>query len=103
MKKYLRAIKENLCSICVDSNKNGVCTLSESEICAVEQFLPEIVQIVQSEDEYDKQYELLKNSICKNCRNDDESDNCNLSENANCSLDRYFPQIVEIIQKVDKN
>ena len=42
----------------------------------------------------------LIDTICAHCRND-ENGNCYLREDANCSLDRYFTTIVDIIQKVD--
>ena len=102
MDKYLKAIKQNICSICVDSNEKGGCTLNEKESCAMELFLPRIVDLVHSIDsdniiEYRNK---LRETICADCRAR-ENGNCYLREDANCSLDRYFPLIVEIIQKVD--
>ena len=47
MDKYLTAVKENICSVCVDSDEAGKCTLTEEEICAVEYFLPQIVDLVR--------------------------------------------------------
>ena len=93
MDKYLKAIKLNVCSICVDSNERGGCTLTEKETCAVELYLPRIVEIVHdSENEtVGEIYLKLKDQICGHCRND-----------SNCSLDRYFPLIVEVIRNEDK-
>ena len=102
MDKYLKAIKQNVCSICVDSNEQGGCKLTDKETCAVEYYLPQIVEII-SKAETDDTLELhkqLKDTICIDCRND-ENGNCYLRDDANCSLDRYFSLIVETIQKVD--
>ncbi|MCX6151896.1 MAG: hypothetical protein NTX22_15330 [Ignavibacteriales bacterium] len=104
MNKYKKAIRENVCSVCVDSSDSGECTLTEIEICAVEKFLPQIVKVVhsiQSDDVFDY-VDLLRKNVCVYCRAQDEINNCYLREDANCSLDRYFPLIVETIQKVDK-
>ncbi|MCF8240467.1 MAG: hypothetical protein K9J16_03705 [Melioribacteraceae bacterium] len=103
MEKYIKAIRDNICAICVDSEEETGCTLNEKETCAVELYLPEILEIVHNTDsEYmDDYYKKLKNTICVNCRGKDNGENCYLREDANCSLDRYFSLIVETIKKVD--
>ena len=103
MDKYLKAIKLNVCSICVDSNERGGCTLTEKESCAVELYLPQIVEIVHNSENENigEIYLKLKDQICGHCRSD-ETGNCFLREDSNCSLDRYFHLIVETIKKEDK-
>jgi len=103
MDKYLKAIKQNVCSICVDSNEKGICTLNEKETCAVELFLPQIIEVVHSIESNDKKeyFNKLHEVVCTGCRTQ-ENGNCYLREDANCSLDRYFPIIVDIIHKVDR-
>jgi hypothetical protein len=103
MDKYIKAIRENICSICVDSSEEGDCTLTKEEICAVEQFFPQILEVVQNTDsEYvEDYYHKLKDVVCKDCKARDEEGRCYLREDANCSLDRYFSLIVETIKKVD--
>ncbi len=100
MDKYLKAIKQNICSICVDSNENGSCLLTDKEKCAVELYLSQIVEIVRKSENKNVQeiHKQLNDLICVNCMND-ENGNCYLRNDANCSLDRYFPLIVETIQK----
>ncbi len=102
MDKYLKAIKQNVCSICVDSNERGGCTLNEKESCAVELFLPQIIEVVHGVDseKINDYRDKLRDTVCVQCRAK-ENGNCYLREDANCSLDRYFALIVEIIQKVD--
>jgi hypothetical protein len=103
MDKYLKAIKQNVCSICVDSNEKGGCSLNEKETCAVELFLPQIIDVVHSfkSDNMKEYSDRLHEVICTQCR-DQENGNCYLREDANCSLDRYFSLIVAIIRKVDR-
>ena len=102
MDKYLKAIKENVCSICVDSNEKGFCTLNAKETCAVELFFPQILEAVHSVDSKKMQdyHDKLRETVCVKCRAQEDG-NCYLREDANCSLDRYFSLIVEIIHKVD--
>lgn len=102
MDKYFNAIKENICAICVDSDDKGKCTLSKHETCAVEFYLPKIIRIIHSIDSDDNHiyHQMLRDEICSKCKTS-EGEYCYLREDANCSLDRYFPLIVETIKKVD--
>jgi hypothetical protein len=103
MDKYLKAIKQNVCSICVDSNEKGGCTLNEKETCAVELYLPQIIEIVNSleSDDIKEYFNKLHDVVCTKCREKEEG-SCYLREDANCSLDRHFPIIVDVIKKVNK-
>lgn len=103
MKEYLEAIREKVCAVCVDSDEEGKCTLNSKEICAVEMFLPKIVEIVKNRKSNDiwDYYEEMKSKICAECNAKTKDDSCYLREDANCSLDRYFPLIVDAIRKVE--
>ncbi|MCU7490063.1 MAG: hypothetical protein ACM3UR_16060 [Bacteroidota bacterium] len=104
MDKYLKAIRQNICSICADSNDLGKCSLTQDEVCALEAYLPQIVEIVHSIDSSDIQdyVNVLRREVCSECRTQEENGYCYLREDVNCSLDRYFPLIVETIQKADR-
>ena len=104
MDKYLKAIKQNVCSICVDSDNIGKCKLTDKESCAVELYLPQIIEVVNAAeaDDMHEIHQRIKDTICIDCRNTDKG-NCFLRDDANCSLDRYFSLIVETIQKVNAN
>jgi hypothetical protein len=104
MDKYLKAVKQNVCSICVDSNELGGCTLTSKETCAVELYLPQIVEIVNNSthDNLQTIHNRLHDTICGHCRNE-ENGKCFLRDDANCSLDRYFNLIIETIQKASKH
>jgi len=103
MDKYQKAIRENVCAICADSNELGGCTLTNKETCAVQLYLPEIVDLVHKYDgkNLDELKLLLRDKICSHCRTSGEEGDCYLREDANCSLDRYFMLIVEVINRVD--
>ncbi|MBU0560947.1 MAG: hypothetical protein KKD86_05400 [Bacteroidetes bacterium] len=103
MEKYIKAIRENICSICVDSSEEGECTLTNQEICAVENYLPKIIEIIHGSngDNFDEIYSKLREDICEECYAKSEDGECYLREDKNCSLDRYFPLIIEVVQKVD--
>lgn len=102
MDKYLKALKQNVCSICADSTEKGACTLNNNETCAVELFFPQIINVVHNSksEKYSDLKNELRNNICAKCRAG-EKDSCALRDDANCSLDRYFPFIAEVIRKVD--
>ena len=102
MKTYIEAIRDTVCAVCVDY-KDGKCTLSNNEICAVEFHYKKIVDLVHKmeSDDIFGQYEELKNKICSDCRDNTDDGGCSVRKDANCSLDRYFPLIVDTIRKVD--
>ena len=104
MNKYIKAIRENVCAICVDSNESGECTLNEKETCAVEFYFPKILDVVHGAgtDDLNEIHQKLADTVCVECRASIDNGHCYLREDANCSLDRYFSVIVETIQKVDK-
>ncbi|RMD50551.1 MAG: hypothetical protein D6830_02380 [Ignavibacteria bacterium] len=102
MKNYIEALRENVCAVCVDS-QDGDCTLLNDEICALEFHYKKIVELVHNleSDNIWEQYDELKNTICSECRDKSDEGGCSVRKDANCSLDRYFPLIVDTIRKVD--
>ncbi|MFH0734954.1 MAG: hypothetical protein V1773_11045 [bacterium] len=103
MNKYLIALKKNVCSICCDSDEKGKCTLNNDEFCSIEIHIDQIVEVIHSSDNKNYQilYKNLKETVCKNCKAKTENGYCSVKEDANCSLERYFYLIVDIINKVD--
>ncbi len=103
MEKYMEAIRQNVCSICADSNDDGECMLTDNEICAIKNFLPEILDVVKKRDsdDFDQYYKDLKRTVCTNCKARSEEGKCYLREDANCSLERYFSIIVDTVKAID--
>ncbi len=101
--QYLQAIRKRVCVRCIDTDGKGNCLLHKDEICAVEEFLPEIVrsiQQVQSDKVEDYVVELRK-FVCTECRHQTEDETCIVRNNLDCGLDRYFPLIIEAVEEVD--
>lgn len=105
MDKYLKSIRDNVCSICVDSTEKGHCSLNAEETCAVQIYLPEIVKIINSieSDSHQDYYQPLKDGICSKCETRSEESSCYLKEDANCSIDRYYSIIVDAVKAAKKN
>lgn len=103
MLKYFNALKENICCLCIDSDELGNCTLTDDENCAIHLFLADIVSVAQESDIDDAENfkRALNEKICISCKAAENENYCYLREDANCALDRYFPTILETIQKVD--
>ncbi len=103
MNKYLAALKKHVCPICCDSDQKGKCTLNNDEICSIELHIDKIVEVIHTSEKetYESLYINLKEHVCKNCKAKTESGYCSVKEDANCSLERYFYLIVDIINKVD--
>lgn len=103
MEKYIKAIENNICKMCIDSDNEGNCVLTDEERCAVEMYLPEIIRIVHeiNNDNYPEHYAKFKSEVCKDCKARDDKGFCYLKDDSNCALDRYYSVIVETIKKVD--
>jgi len=103
MDQYLKAIKEKVCTVCVDSDDTGKCLMTDDELCAVEMNIDKIVTAINSiqSENYDDYYEALHNYVCISCKNENTDGSCNLRNDANCALDRYFPHIVDVIKSVE--
>jgi hypothetical protein len=43
--------------------------------------------------------EELRKRVCFHCKNQTSDGRCSLRENVECTLDRYFPLIVEVIEE----
>lgn len=102
MEEYLKAIKEKVCTICVDSDESGQCKMTDEEFCAVELNIDKIVAAVNSvdSDRTEDYIEALHDYVCVSCKNETDAGNCKLRNDVNCALDRYFPHIVEVIKSV---
>ncbi|HPN37804.1 MAG TPA: hypothetical protein PL041_05330 [Melioribacteraceae bacterium] len=103
MNIYKNALKKHVCTICCDSDIKGRCTLNEEEHCAIELYTDEIVDVIHKNNDkpFEEIQQALRNTICAKCKTRSEDGCCYLREDANCSLDRYFYLIVDIVNKVD--
>lgn len=44
---YLQAIRENVCSVCIEQRLDGNCAAREQARCALDAYLPEIVEAIE--------------------------------------------------------
>lgn len=100
--RYLLAIREKVCMKCIDRTPGGVCAASTFEACAINRFLPEIIDIVLSTggDDPAAAVTRLRDEVCSLCLHQSPDGRCDLRDDAECALDRYFPLLVEAIRDV---
>jgi nucleotide-binding universal stress UspA family protein len=100
--RYLQAIREKICMKCIDRTPGGVCAASTFEACAINRFLPEIIDIVLSTggDDPAAAVTRLRDEVCSLCLHQSPDGRCDLRDDAECALDRYFPLLVEAIRDV---
>jgi hypothetical protein len=103
--KYLEAIHNRICSTCIYHNSiTGKCTFRVSgQVCPIELFYPQIVDVIKSSKskEMSNYISGLQAYICINCGHQLKNGNCVLRDLGECELDRYFPEIVEIVEEIE--
>jgi hypothetical protein len=105
MQEYLDAVRNNVCTVCLDAVMHGSqfvrCGLPKGRTCPVEIFLPQVIDVVESVDSWllDDYVKVLRERVCAICKHSD-GDFCALRLQADCALDRYFMLVTEAIQQV---
>lgn len=101
--EYLDAIQARICPKCVDGDGKGNCLISRNAECAVERFFPQILEVVHSTYSTSMEpYEAaLRNKVCGACIHQSSDGKCAVRDGVDCSLDRYFPMIVQVIEELD--
>ncbi len=97
------AIRERVCVRCLDGDGFGNCRLDASLDCPLREYFPKIIPLIQqikseSIDEYARE---LRQIICAECQYQSVSGTCNLRDEVECALDRYFPLVIESIEAVE--
>ena len=99
--EYWDALHSKICAKCLDADREGNCRISQDGFCALKTYFPKILEVVNSvyshsiipyEDE-------LRNKVCAECKNQTSDGRCLLREDIECTLNRYFPLIVEVIEE----
>lgn len=98
---YLDAIRRHVCAVCQTPGAHSFCGVSDAGTCAVERFLPQIVEVATSvsSDKIDDYVSALRDTVCRVCRPDGEQ-LCSVRDSHICGLDRYFVLILEAIEQV---
>ena len=101
MNKYLEAIKEKVCTHCIDADQFGNCRISSDKICTIETNYDRIVKsiLATKSDRYEDYVAGLRENVCENCSYG-APENCDDRNEVECPLDRYYPMIVDAIEQV---
>jgi hypothetical protein len=100
MDVYWHSIRTTICRTCTHGDGSEGCTLPSGEACAIEVFLPEIVEMVASvrSKSFEPYFDLLRGSICPQCDHHRTGGRCMKRETLECALDRYFPMVLEVVE-----
>ena len=100
--RYLQAIREKICTKCIDRTSTGICAATTYEACAINRFLPEIIDIVLTTGGNDLGVHVarLRENVCSVCQHQSPDGHCDLRDDVECALDRYFPLVVEAIREI---
>lgn len=100
--RYLQAIRERVCRKCLDRTPTGLCVTSTFDACAINRYLPEIIDIVLTTegDDIDAFTAKLRERVCAVCDHQSPGGRCDLRDDVECALDRYFPLVVEAVLEV---
>ena len=99
---YWQAIRTKVCTKCIDGDGFGNCRLDPAIECALQQYLPLIVQAVSQvkSAEMEDYIRELRAITCTQCSRQSVNGYCMLRNEVDCALDRYFPLVVEAIEEV---
>lgn len=102
---YWPSIREKVCTKCVDGDGFGNCRLDPAIECALQKYLPLIVDAVNRvrSDEMEDYVRELRAITCAQCSQQSVNGYCLLRKEVDCALDRYFTLVVEAIEEVNLN
>lgn len=102
--RYLQEIRDKVCRKCIDRTASGLCVTSTYDSCAINRYLPELIDIVLTTpgDDLDAYVAVLRERVCSTCGHQSADGHCDMRDDVECALDRYFPLIVEAIQEVNR-
>lgn len=102
MEQFWSLIQKRICRKCIDGNGKGDCRLPAEQACAIQEFLPQIVQTVKSidSDSYEEYVRALRSSICARCPGQGENGVCRKRDHLECALDRYYSLVLDMVEDV---
>ena len=94
-------IQNTLCRKCIDGDGSGRCRLPVDEECALQRSFLQVVQTIQrvNSSNFDDYALALRKDVCASCMYQDVAGMCQRRDHLECALDRYFPLVIEIIEK----
>lgn len=102
--QYWLAVRAGICSNCVDGDVWGDCRLDGAIQCPVPSYLLSVADLVKRggiESMHDYSGD-IRAIVCSQCQQQWGNGRCGMREEIDCPLERYFPQIVEAIERVNR-
>src|SRR5262245_28567055 len=92
-----RELRSQICRNCYGWGRDAACAAGSD--CPLFENLDEVIEVVRSirDVSVGPYHERLRAVVCSHCRLD-STGHCRRSNQLNCALDVYFPQIVAIIE-----
>ncbi len=99
--EYWQALQAKICVKCLEGDGQGNCRIAHDGFCAMKMHFPQILEVVNSVYSHSilPYEEELRRKVCFHCKNQTSDGRCSLRDHVECSLDRYFPLIVEVIEE----
>lgn len=100
---YLEAIRQRVCSACLDQRDDGGCGLTQ-RTCAIEAHLPRLAAVLAGidsprMDEYDA---AVRAEICPACASQDAQGRCAVRAAGDCALLTYLPLVLDAIESANE-
>lgn len=96
-----QVLHRRICSVCIDQNVDGSCTLRDEDKCALFSQFPKVAKAVSRvySDSIDDYVDAIREDVCSECANQDGSGVCKVRNEIRCVLDRYLLLIVEAMEE----
>jgi hypothetical protein len=96
------ALRQRVCSVCVDRNIEGPCEANARHECTLFENLPQLARSIAGvhSDKMDDYIAALRENVCSVCLYQRLDGTCQEREEVRCSLDRYLLPIIETIEEV---
>lgn len=100
MTVYEEAIRNYVCSRCIDLGEDGLCHSKDAQGCAIFRFLPELIGIAERIQSLrvDSYAKAIRENLCTYCWNQHPDGSCDIRQILDCALDRYLPLVLEAIE-----
>lgn len=101
---YRGAIRERVCTVCLDSADDGACRLSGVWACVIDTHLPQLVEAVEDvRSGRERSFETaVDRRVCRHCPERDPGQACTPREEGRCALVAYLPLVVRAMEDVDR-
>ncbi len=101
-RRYRDALRKRVCAVCLDSRDDGSCGLASGRVCALEEHLPRVVDVLIriKSGRMDEYAAALEAEVCSRCSQQDDHGACRLRTRGECALAVYLPIILDVIDEV---